>query len=62
MKYKHGIIVLIIGFLITIFGAWAKILHLSFASTALTIGMFTKIFGGILIIIKLIKDKNPTLN
>lgn len=62
MKYKYGIIIIIIGFIITVFGAWAKILHLSFANTALTVGMFTKITGGIFLIIKIFKDKNPSLN
>ncbi len=39
-QFKFPLILFLCGFLITIFGAWAKILHLSFAEMALTAGMF----------------------
>jgi hypothetical protein len=33
------------GVLCTVFGAWAKIMHLAFANTLLTIGLFSEGIG-----------------
>lgn len=39
-QFKFPLILFLCGTLIIIFGAWAKIIHLSFADIALTAGMF----------------------
>jgi len=38
-QFRIPLILFLCGVLVTIFGAWAKILHLSFADMALTAGM-----------------------
>jgi len=56
-RYKHVIAVLVSGFIIGFVGAWAKILHFSWANYVLTASMIVKVIAGILLIIKLIADK-----
>lgn len=58
MKYKHIIIIFILGFILIILGALFKILHWQFASELLTVGTFLKILSGILLILKLLTNKN----
>jgi hypothetical protein len=44
-KYKLFGFIAAFGILSTVFGAWAKILHLSFANLALTIGLLLQGIG-----------------
>jgi len=57
MKTKHTLIILVIGFIVTLIGALFKILHFEIGflngNLLLTIGMFCQIFGGILFLYKL---------
>lgn len=68
MKTKHTLIILAIGFLITLFGALLKITHLEIGSlngnSVLTVGMLVEMIGGVLLIYKLItaKKSNDFLN
>jgi uncharacterized membrane protein len=55
--FKYPLLLFLAGLLITIFGAWAKILHLSFADMALTIGMLLKALGVIYAMYVLMKSK-----
>ncbi len=57
LKFKFPIILFLCGFFVTIFGAWAKILHLSFADMALTAGMLLQGTGVAYSIYILIKTK-----
>ncbi|MFN8282910.1 MAG: hypothetical protein U0U67_06825 [Chitinophagales bacterium] len=57
LRYKHIISVLVLGFVIGFFGAWAKIMHFSWANYPLTVSMMVKVIAGICLIIKLITDK-----
>ena len=65
MKNKYILIIFILGFIITILGSLFKITHWKFGiftgNLLLTIGMFSEILAGILLIVKLISDKNDTL-
>lgn len=56
-RYKHVIAILVLGFIIGFVGAWAKILHFSWANYVLTISIIIKVMAGVLLIIKLITDK-----
>jgi uncharacterized membrane protein len=38
-QFKYPLLLFLIGVFITIFGSWAKILHLAFADGVLTVGM-----------------------
>jgi len=68
MKTKHTLIILAIGFFIILIGALLKIIHMEIGSVngnnMLVIGMFVEVFGGILLIYKLItaKKSNDFLN
>ena len=55
--FKYPLLIFFSGLLITIFGAWAKILHLSFADIVLTTGMLLKALGVIYAIYVLVKSK-----
>ena len=56
-QYKLPLILFLCGLLITIIGAWAKILHYSFADIALTAGLLLQGLGVAYIIYILIKAK-----
>lgn len=56
-QFKIPLLLFLSGMLATIFGAWAKILHLSFANTALTAGMLIQGIGVASAIYILVKDK-----
>ena len=59
MKYmplKYWIIILVFAFILTMIGAWMKILHKPFADHLLTIGLILKIVAIIFIAIKLIRN------
>lgn len=68
MKTKHTLIILAIGFLILLFGAVLKIIHLEIGplngNNVLILGMFVEVIGGFLLIYKLItaKKSNDFLN
>jgi uncharacterized membrane protein len=55
--FKYPLLLFLSGLLITIFGSWTKILHLSFADVALTIGMLLQALGVIYAIYVLVKTK-----
>jgi hypothetical protein len=57
-QFKIPILLFLLGILVTIFGAWMKILHLSIADGVLTAGMLLKAAGvAIAIIFVLRKGK-----
>ncbi|MCH3884080.1 GldL-related protein [Tenacibaculum aquimarinum] len=58
MKFKHIIVIFILGFILIVLGALFKILHWQFASELLTAGTFLKIISAILLIWKLLTNKN----
>ncbi|MEG0916712.1 MAG: hypothetical protein RSF68_06850 [Myroides sp.] len=64
MKTKHTLIILAIGFFIILIGALLKIIHMEIGpvngNNMLVIGMFVEVFGGILLIYKLITAKKST--
>jgi len=57
MKTKHTLIIIAIGFILTIIGALFKIMHFETGfitgNLLLLVGMFCEIFGGILFLYKL---------
>ncbi len=57
MKTKHTLIIIAIGFILTIVGALLKIMHFEIGfvtgNLLLVVGMNCKIFGGILFLYKL---------
>lgn len=53
MKYKHIIVVFLLGSLITIVGALFKIMHWPGASIALITGLFFEVIAILFLIIKL---------
>lgn len=55
--FKYPLLLFLGGLLITIFGAWAKILHLSFADILLTGGMLLKASGVVYAMYVLVKTK-----
>lgn len=55
--FKYPLLIFLSGLLVTIFGTWAKILHLSFADVLLTIGMVLKASGIIYAMYILVKTK-----
>lgn len=61
MKFKLGIVIFLIGFLITIIGAWLKITHISLGplngNICLTIGAVIQVVGIMLLIIKILISK-----
>lgn len=54
MKTKHTLIILAIGFLITLVGALFKILHFPYGNLLLLVGMSCEIFGVILLLYKIL--------
>jgi uncharacterized membrane protein len=44
-QFKYPLLLFLIGAFITIFGSWAKILHLAFADGVLTVGMLLQACG-----------------
>ncbi|KUJ55484.1 hypothetical protein AR686_11765 [Chryseobacterium aquaticum subsp. greenlandense] len=61
MKFKFSIAVFLVGFLITLLGAWLKIAHMSIGplngNISLTIGTIIQIVGVILLIIQIVISK-----
>ncbi|MCU7616714.1 gliding motility protein GldL [Chryseobacterium sp. PBS4-4] len=61
MKAKYAIIIFLVGFLITLFGAWLKITHFSFGpfngNICLTIGSVIQGLGILLIIFKVLTNQ-----
>lgn len=61
MKFKFSTAVFLVGFLITIIGAWLKITHMSVGplngNVSLTIGTIIQIVGVILLIIQIVISK-----
>lgn len=55
--FRFPLILFLCGILVTIFGAWAKIQHLSFADIALTAGMLLQGAGVAYSVYMLIKTK-----
>lgn len=57
MKTKHTLIIIAIGFILVVIGALLKIMHFEIGfitgNLLLSVGMFCKIFGGILFLYKL---------
>ncbi len=64
MKNKYIISILIIGAILTIFGALLKITHFEFSfitgNLTLTIGLFLKAVALLIFVIKLIGNKNDS--
>jgi len=54
MKFKHLLVLLVLGFIFTITGTLFKIMHWPYGSITYTIGVFLKLFFGILLIYKLL--------
>lgn len=61
MKFKFSIAFFLVGFLITLIGAWLKITHMSVGplngNVSLTIGTIIQIVGVILLIIQIVISK-----
>lgn len=57
MKFKHVIVLFLIGMLVGIVGAWAKILHKPVANILITSGMLLQAIAVIIGLIKLLKIK-----
>lgn len=61
MKFKFSIAVFLVGFLITLLGAWLKITHMSVGplngNVSLTIGTIIQIVGVIFLIIQIVISK-----
>ncbi len=63
MKFKHVIFLFLVGMLVGIVGAWAKIMHKPFADVLITSGMLLQAIAVIIGLIKLLKIKgNSFLN
>lgn len=64
LKFKHPIILLVIGWIFVSIGSLFKIESLPYASLILTIGFLTYGLALLLLVIKLLlfKDKNSILN
>jgi len=64
MKYKHIISIAVVGILINLFGAWAKLTHQAYADATLLISFCIIILSGLLLIIKMLttKSKDSFLN
>jgi hypothetical protein len=56
--FKLPLLFFFAGILITLFGSWAKIMHYSFADTALTAGLIVKGITVVAAIYILVKSKN----
>lgn len=55
--FKYPLLLFLCGALITIVGAWAKILHMAFADGVLTVGMLIQGCGVAYAIYVLVKSK-----
>lgn len=55
--FRLPLLLFLCGFIITLFGSWAKILHLAFADAALTVGMLIQACGVGYAIYVLVKSK-----
>lgn len=58
-QFKTPLILFLAGILITIFGAWMKIMHMAYADVSLTAAMLLKGAAVILAIVTLIRSKRP---
>ncbi len=58
MKYKHIIVVFVLGMIFTTIGALLKIMHWPMASGILTSGMLAEVLACLMLIYKLIVNKN----
>lgn len=56
-QFKLPILLFLAGILVSIFGAWMKIMHMSFADGALTAGMLVKGISVVMAIYLLVKKK-----
>ncbi len=56
MKVKHAIILIVLGYCVTLYGSLQKILHTPSADLILKIGMVTTILGFILFLYKLMSN------
>ncbi len=58
MKNKHIIALIIIGIILWLVGVWAKITHQSYANALITISHFIMITGCVVLLIKVLLNKN----
>lgn len=58
MKNKHIIALIIIGIILWLVGAWAKITHQSYANTLITVSHFIMIAGCVVLLIKVLLNNN----
>jgi len=56
MKVKHAIIFLVVGFCLDFIGVLFKIMHYANGDTLLTIATFLKVFGGLLLLYKILTN------
>lgn len=56
-QFKTPILLFLVGILVSIFGAWTKIMHMSFADELLTAGMIVKGVGVVVAIYILLQQK-----
>lgn len=57
-KNKHIIAFIIIGIIMYLIGAWAKITHQSYGNMLITISHFTMIAGCVTLLIKVLLNNN----
>lgn len=64
MKYKHIIILFLIGCIFWLIGALLKLMHWCFGQEIITFSVFIQIISIIILIVKLLKNKdvNSKLN
>ncbi|WP_445298461.1 GldL-related protein [Lacibacter sp. H375] len=55
--FKYPLLLFLCGSLVTIFGAWSKILHMSFADILLTAGMLLQAVAVVYAMYVLVKSK-----
>jgi hypothetical protein len=56
-QFKIPILLFMLGILVSIFGAWMKIMHTAYADGLLTAGMLLKGAGVVTAIVLLMKEK-----
>lgn len=56
-QFKIPILLFLLGILVTIFGAWMKIMHMAYADGLLTAGMLLKGISVVMAIYLLVKKK-----
>ncbi|HEX8269559.1 MAG TPA: gliding motility protein GldL [Flavobacterium sp.] len=54
MKVKHGVIFLVLGYILTFVGALFKLMHWPYASPMLIIATFFEVVGSIILLYKLL--------